>query len=991
MNTSLNRSRKWEYLAAAFAIPFVAMLCIMISSGCTPFGTKSMLYSDCWHQYFPFFKAFRQALRNGENLLFSWDVGMGIDYLGLISYYLASPLNLLSALMPESWVLPYFSLLVPIKLGLASLFFAIFLKRIFGKNDLSIALFGAFYGLCAWALGYQWNIMWLDSFALLPLVALGTISLMRDKKYILYTISLFLAVAVNYYIGFFICIFVLLVFICYQICNFSTFKRLGEDFARIALFTVLAIGMTAVIEIPTLAALGNTHSSVNTYPSSFSLNIVKYADCAAARDAWKNYEKAVEAGEYAFAYWFTAVRESFAPILEGMRQVAGNMAGGISPTFKEGLPNVYSGVGTVVLAFLFLTSHEVKRRERICAVGLLLFFMMSFVIRQLDYIWHGFHFTNMIPYRFSFLFSFVMLYMAYRAYTMRHKFNVWQVLAAGALSVCVFLQSSITNSVESAWNALGELFELLGKTIAASSAQDVQAHEAALQSLDSLYKTHGDAYVFLVFNAVFFALYMILLVYPLFFKKKPAEQQENKKQKKEKKVVVQQEPSGFGRYFTPQKVATAFLALVMALELTMNVVNFGVNFSYTNIENYPRGTEYTESMIRYMKEREDTLFYRVETTHSQTLNDGALNDYNGISTFTSSANVKVTEFMRALGYAAKNTYNRYCYEESSPVANLFLNLKYMIEREGDLEENSYFETVHSYGDVYLLENKAYLPLGFLADSNLAKVDFFTTGMTPFVLQNNLFSAATRLPENVWQLLQSTDLTVRGENVTVKNTTATGYTAYEATGGSGKLIYSYTAPTEGFFCVDLTMPARNSFSVYHNGTFLYSESLTLPQTLAVCDVKPGDVVEIRATCKSNESDNMTMRAAILNDTVFQKGYDILAASTLELTEFSNTKITGTISCDRDGLLYTSIPYDGNWKATVDGAEADIHLIGGVMVGLQLTEGEHEVVFTYVNNAFNVGLAISVVCLLAFTFLIYWDHRDWFDPRIKNIISKIPRKK
>ena len=188
MNTSLNRSRKWEYLAAAFAIPFFAVLCVMISSGCTPFGTKSMLYSDCWHQYFPFFKAYRLALRNGENLLFSWDIGMGIDYLGLISYYLASPLNLLSALMPESWVLPYFSLLVPIKLGLASLFFAIFLKKIFGKNNLSIALFGSFYGLCAWALGYQWNIMWLDSFALLPLVALGTISLMRDKKYILYTV-----------------------------------------------------------------------------------------------------------------------------------------------------------------------------------------------------------------------------------------------------------------------------------------------------------------------------------------------------------------------------------------------------------------------------------------------------------------------------------------------------------------------------------------------------------------------------------------------------------------------------------------------------------------------------------------------------------------------------------------------------------------------------------------------------------------------------------
>ena len=113
-------------------------------------------------------------------------------------------------------------------------------------------------------------------------------------------------------------------------------------------------------------------------------------------------------------------------------------------------------------------------------------------------------------------------------------------------------------------------------------------------------------------------------------------------------------------------------------------------------------------MIRYMKEREDELFYRAEVTHTQTLNDGALNGYNGLSTFTSSANVKVTEFTRKLGFSAKNTYNRYCYEEGSPVSNLFLNLKYLIERRGLVEDNAYFDEVHHFGNVYLLENNAYL-------------------------------------------------------------------------------------------------------------------------------------------------------------------------------------------------------------------------------------------------------------------------------------------
>ena len=154
------KNKQRFYTALSFAIPFLGMLAIMLVRGCSPFGNASMLYSDMYHQYFPFFKAFRAALRSGDSLLYNWSIGLGIDFLGLYSYYLASPLNLLSVLVPESWLLGYFSLLVPIKLGLASMFFGIFLQKIFQKCDLSIPAFASFYGFCAWALGYQWNVMW---------------------------------------------------------------------------------------------------------------------------------------------------------------------------------------------------------------------------------------------------------------------------------------------------------------------------------------------------------------------------------------------------------------------------------------------------------------------------------------------------------------------------------------------------------------------------------------------------------------------------------------------------------------------------------------------------------------------------------------------------------------------------------------------------------------------------------------------------------------
>ena len=913
--------KKWLYLLTAFLIPFLGIVMLMLVAGYTPFGNKSLLYSDMWHQYYPFFKAFREALRSGDSLLYSWDVGMGLDYLGLISYYLASPLNLLSVLMPESWMQGYFGMLMPIKLGLAGLFFAIFLKKTFGKEDLSLAIFGTFYAMCAWAVGYQWNIMWLDTFALLPLVILGMLSLLKERKFVLYTLTLFLSIVANYYVGFFTCIFVLLSFICYQICCCKKPLTLLKDLGLMALFSALAIGMTAFLELPALAALQTTQSSVNTYPENFALNIVGYDLYADARTAWNLYKEAKEAGDGGLmALWMDAMRASFPPILEGMRQIAGNMAGGLEPTFKEGLPNLYCGVGTIVLAFLFLISGKVKLREKLCCVGLLVFFMFSFLLRQLDYIWHGFHFTNMIPYRFSFLYSFVMLYMAYRAFLMRREFEIWQIIPAGMLATCVLLCSDD-------------------------------------------YKEP----VFLAYNGIFLVTVLVMLMMPKVQLGIP---------KKEDRPAVKafcQKRRAWRRY------ANVALAVVLCVELVANLVNFGVRFPYTAIANYPKGTKYTASMIRYMKEREDELFYRAEATHSQTLNDGALNGYHGLSTFTSSANVKVTEFMQKLGYAAKNTYNRYCYEESSPVANLFLNLKYMLERDGHVEENPYFTSVHSYDKVHLLENNAYLPLGFLAETELSDLVFANMG-NQFTFQNELFAAATGLDEDVWITNSGKKLTITPNGTEVTSQSSAGFCAYKNTKAQTTLNYRYDFTKAGFFCVDLTMSARNNFTVWKNGIQLYSESISLPQTLAVSQVAPGDYVEIKITCKQNESGQITIRGALVDDEVFQRGYDILSASTLKLTEFSNTKIAGTIDCDRDGLLYTSIPQNGeNWHVTVDGKETEIKLVGDAMIAVELTQGEHEVRFTYRNRAYEIGLLVSIVCALIFvgiTMLVYRPWVKWF---------------
>ena len=876
------RKKKWNFTALSFVFPFVGMLLVMLISGYKPFGKYSMLYSDMYHQYYPFFVAFRSSLRQGQSLLYNWSIGMGLDYLGLISYYLGSPLNLLSVLVPEKWLLSYFSLMMPVKLGLAGLFFSLFLQKLYGKKDFSLVGFSAFYALCAWALGFQWNIMWLDTFALLPLVVLGEISLLREKRFFLYTVSLFLAVFINYYVGFFVCVFVALVFFCYEICRFPGWKRAGLDLLRIAFYSLLAIGMTAILELPTLAALQTTQSSVNAFPKGFRLNI--------------------------------ATENTLKGLVDAMRQVAGNMGGALEPNFKEGLPNLYCGVFAMELAFLFLMAKEVKLRDKICSVALLLFFMLSFIIRQLDYIWHGFHFPNMIPYRFSFLFSFVLLYMAYRGWLLRRRFTPWHILAAALFTGALLCCSNDALSIQSV--------ELFGVTL--------------------------EFHVYLIYNFGFLLAFTGALLYG------------------KRKVKLPEEPEekdmSRARYLQSCfRVHSRLAVLVlMILEMACNLLSFGLYFPGTGVSNYPKGTEAAASMFRYLKEREKEPFYRTEVTHAQTLNDDALNGYNGISAFTSSANVKVTEFMKALGYGAKNTYNRYCYEESSPVANLLLDLKYLMDRDGRDLSGSMYEQVHHYEKVYLMENKAYLPLGFLAEPDLAQVDF--SANEPFGLQNGIFSAMTGLSRNVWTMISGNKVVTLGNGTEVTGSgSRVSYTKCEE---GAYVSYFFTPGTDGFVCVYLDLPKRNDFVVAVNGVEYYRDTISLPQMVAVGDVTETDSVEVRVLCDKDESGTMTVTAAQLDNDLFYEGYDILNASTLDITSFRQTRVEGTITCNRDGLLYTSVPQNGNWHLYVDGREAEITLVGDCMISTNLTEGTHTVQLRYQNKAFALGWKVSLLCAAVF---------------------------
>ena len=365
--------KKQKYILSTFGISFLIMMIGFIVLGLYPFGKSQIMVIDSWHQYYPFLQELHEKLQHGDSLFYSWNMGLGSNFLLVMAYYAFSPIYLLSVIFPREYLREFMMLATAIKIALAGSFFAIYLRGTFKKEDYSIVGFGLFYAFCGFAMGYYWNIMWLDAMALLPLIMLGLNKVVDGKGFALYVIALAVAVISNFYIGFFICEFILIYYFVVYFTRTSGFNlsHFVKKTLLIGLYSIIAVGLAAIVLLPTFRGLQLSHAVNATFPTEF---------------------------------------KTYFSILE----ILNNMLAGVSPSVKSGLPNIFSSFLALYLLGVFFISNEVRIKEKVMSFILIAFFVLSFNINYLNFVWHGFHFPNEVPYRFAFIFSFLILTWAYK-------------------------------------------------------------------------------------------------------------------------------------------------------------------------------------------------------------------------------------------------------------------------------------------------------------------------------------------------------------------------------------------------------------------------------------------------------------------------------------------------------------------------------------------------------------------------------------------------
>lgn len=367
-----------------------------------PFGDRVILRMDLYHQYGPLFAELYERIKGSGGFLYSWCSGGGSSFLGNFYNYLSSPLSICVIAFGHKNITEAISFMIFTKACLSSATFSYYLKKSIGKSNYLTAAFGVLYAFSGYFIAYYWNLMWLDAMVLLPLVILGIEKIIKKGKPSLYIVTLALTMFSNYYMSYMVCIFSVIYFIFYYFCNFKVTDKLNDyrkplemdkffnkgfiykvrsnRFLNSALIfafaSIAAAALTAFALIPTRYILSSCSATSGTFPEKL--------------DVYNNL--------------FDFIINHFADL---------------SPTIRSSgdsvLPNVYSGVLTVLLIPIFYFTKSISLREKISYTCIVAVMFLSFNLNYLNYIWHGLHFPNDLPYRFSFMYSFLILTMGFKA------------------------------------------------------------------------------------------------------------------------------------------------------------------------------------------------------------------------------------------------------------------------------------------------------------------------------------------------------------------------------------------------------------------------------------------------------------------------------------------------------------------------------------------------------------------------------------------------
>ncbi|UQX02516.1 YfhO family protein [Streptomyces sp. RerS4] len=376
----------------AFLVTSGAFCAAWVARGSFPFGNTGRAINDQANQYVPFHRALWDLVHGqaAGDLLFSWRGGFGQQFLSDYHTYLGNPFSWLAVLVPRAHVDLAVFAITPITMGTAAALMAVYLGKLKPGPWWQRGVLGATYGLCGWALSDASYIpMWLWGLVALPLLGIAVEWCLEERRWP--GVALFVALAWfgNFYTA--------------MMATMAACVLLG-----IRLITLDLTGpqrLRALWRAASAAAVGILLTLPLLLPSFLSSGAAQPTKAGA----------------------FDPVRiEVF---LSGMLP-ATHLWGG--------RPRLYVASLGLILAGCFLFNTAVARRTRLVWAAAVLLVAGSFQFPPTQYVWHGLAVPNGNPYREAFVFSGLVVIVAWLALAHRPR-PLHLALSAALLVVATFV------------------------------------------------------------------------------------------------------------------------------------------------------------------------------------------------------------------------------------------------------------------------------------------------------------------------------------------------------------------------------------------------------------------------------------------------------------------------------------------------------------------------------------------------------------------------
>ena len=983
---------KQGYLYFSFFVPALLFFMVFILQGTWPFGNGSVLVLDLNGQYVYFFEALRKAIYGDASLLYSWCGTLGGEFIGIYAYYLASPLSYLVALFPEGAMTEALLFIELTKCGLCGLTMAYYLKKSRPKaNEMITIIVAVMYALSAFAIVMAHNTMWIDALIWLPMVTYGIERLINYGHFKLFVVALTMSAVSNFYIGYMVCFYVFLYFFYYYFFashrapsqmvesdagdnNFINERyHFPRSLVRIGLASVIALLIACFIILPTYYSL--------------TLGKTTFSD-----PAWK-YVLWNPEGSEKLLFKFTPfdfIAKLFIASYDSVR--------------LTGFPFLYCGMLTLILVPVYFVSKRINVRQKIGAALILQAFFFMMMIAPVDMILHGAQEPNWLNYRYSFMFSFLMLILAHRSLELLHTVKLKKtVIISGVWAGLVLITAPFVY----------KMFE----------SPEVSFIRRLL--------------LYLLLPIALLAIYEAAHYYLLKERKNP-----------------------IGR-----TAMLTTLAIIVCLEMFVGTLlnttslNEDVTFSpkYTRadgtwLEGYDNFVDRFREVATAVQES-DSGFYRMEKDHLRKYADNYALNMRGLTGSTSTLNERTITFLRRLGYISYSNISSH--KGATSVGDSLLGIKYLIGDTEHISDRYYLEEYNVLKDenespinefeykdnkyLYAFKNLYALSLAYASSSDVKDYNI-TTATSPFVAMNELISAILGEDVKVFEEIVIDDSNVTAsDNVEILHPTylvkkydsegnlipkkdqngntlfnAQGEITYETRGvsyysfepkdgtsGDMVITITFTTPegmkpgTEILFKLptDYSRECSWKFNSTTDGASekkgsCFSTSDKTDCILSLGTMNAGDTGTLELTVKGTqfyfERNTKNGIFYYVNETEFTSAMTRLAEGNFVIDEFTESYFKGTITA-KDGTtsVFTSIPYEKYWNVYVDGKEVETYMTCAALVGFDLpTSGTHTLEIKYESDALHTGLKLSAVGLVLFIGWIALDYTLFRKKRLAN---------